>query len=435
MTNSIVRKIKEWLLSYETVSLTGLGIFQVRKNRASIHPILHECQPPQNELVFEYDENCENTTEFVEFLQKESHGSTASAHEEVNEFVRKIKEALSREKIYQVEEFGEFVLNAANQISFTCADQVFLNHAEYGLHVFQLDFVHVQDRKPFVAPVSPLTIEESRTNVDPEVQIEEFVEQPDCNEISAEAEPPVIEEPMDAQTMKHEDCVNSEEFAIQGNQEMDDEKSESADVAEQQDVIEVVDTKTDVEVIPEEIRKSNTKHVVKKKRKKLLMYVVVFTLIVGGGSTVYFSGYWEVIFAKYKNMSKKVTDDTIVVPVVQENIHQESEPDIQNDTVGVVEPLVEEVVAKPEIAAESAQLTQESSLQYFIVADCFRDPVLAANRVKALQSQGYASCLAGQTKEGLHIVAYSGFADKESAQVELEKIRRTVKKESWLYVK
>jgi len=106
-----------------------------------------------------------------------------------------------------------------------------------------------------------------------------------------------------------------------------------------------------------------------------------------------------------------------------------------------VGPIAENKEVIPETEIEEEAIPQKAppaataGAKYFIVADCFKYIELAEKRVQALQSEGFSSVLAGQTKQGLHIVAYSGFATREQAEEELKKIKADKNPHAWLYVK
>ena len=75
-----------------------------------------------------------------------------------------------------------------------------------------------------------------------------------------------------------------------------------------------------------------------------------------------------------------------------------------------------------------------SSINYFIIAGAFQDPDNATSLIGKLRSKGFDSGMAGRTKGGLYRVCYNVYSDKEQAFRNLEKIRKEVDPNAWMFV-
>jgi len=73
--------------------------------------------------------------------------------------------------------------------------------------------------------------------------------------------------------------------------------------------------------------------------------------------------------------------------------------------------------------------------RYFIVENSFLNKDLALKRVEVLKNEGYNSSIAGTTRQGLFIVVYNEYPNKEEANIALQYFRKNVNKDAWLYIK
>jgi hypothetical protein len=214
---------------------------------------------------------------------------------------------------------------------------------------------------------------------------------------------------------------------------------------EQQEVIpETIETtpvaEFSIEDAPQPIVEQQAIPPKKKKRKKTLVWILILLVFAASGGALYVTGYWEVVYEKAKTIAgtevKTETAETTEGKATStENIPQTSseQPIDENDTSQtMVEDQTQEHIT---VTPKHNQDKTSQHHKYFIVADCFRDIQLAEKRVKDLQSQGYNSSLAGQTKQGLHIVTYGGFSEKADAENMLKEIQKDVQGDSWLYIK
>lgn len=179
-----------------------------------------------------------------------------------------------------------------------------------------------------------------------------------------------------------------------------------------------------------------------RKRKKLPLFIkvllIILTIFGGAYSGLYFTNNIDkansFIEEKIANLNKSKTktdeinsEDKIKEEFPKENILKDVEPEI-------AQPQIDE---KSGITEEIKVLEEKSNLRkkYYVVDNIFRNEDLAQRRVETLKQEGFNSEIAGQTRQGLHIVVYNGFADKQLAEQELSKIRQNVNKDAWMYIK
>lgn len=87
-------------------------------------------------------------------------------------------------------------------------------------------------------------------------------------------------------------------------------------------------------------------------------------------------------------------------------------------------PKEEKVVADESITTEGDQ--------YYIVAGCFRSEEGAKKTVKQLKEKGFNSRIFGKSKQGLNMVCYASFSDKQEAKKYLIKIMSETDAKAWL---
>ncbi|QTD36317.1 SPOR domain-containing protein [Polaribacter batillariae] len=80
-------------------------------------------------------------------------------------------------------------------------------------------------------------------------------------------------------------------------------------------------------------------------------------------------------------------------------------------------------------------VAKEIAKPYHIIAGAFQFPENAAKKVAQLKAKGFDAKIIGLNKWGLTQVTYNSYADKNKAINRLNKIKRTVSKDAWLFVK
>jgi len=160
----------------------------------------------------------------------------------------------------------------------------------------------------------------------------------------------------------------------------------------------------------------------KKKRKRRAVVLIFLIVIIGAGVTaVYFSEYRNVIISEAEKLFGRKTE-----------LIADAEPQIEQHIDVVDEKAnTDTIISEP----EEVESVADGNVKYFVVAACFQNHDLAEKRARELREEGYHSDIPGQTKKGLHIVTYNGFADKAEAEAELSRIKKTVNKNSWLYTR
>ncbi len=168
-----------------------------------------------------------------------------------------------------------------------------------------------------------------------------------------------------------------------------------------------------------------------RKRKpipKVLIGIFIFCSVI---SIFYFSGIWKNVYEKAHSLLFYEPETDIVLDVIEPDITTDNKDEgfSENKFFPASDNEQTEVEEKTKVTA----IIEEQ--KFFIVADCFRDSTLAIKRADDLLEQGYNSCIAGQTKQGLHIVAYGGYTDKSEAIKELRNIRQKKDNNAWLYAR
>lgn len=180
---------------------------------------------------------------------------------------------------------------------------------------------------------------------------------------------------------------------------------------------------------------------IKSKRRfpKFVAFILLLFILIGGTYTVlHFTNnteqYLELLNEKIALLSKNKVE----------------KEEIKTEEKSFEEPKVETIAIEPVAEQPQPQLDEKSGMteelkeienisgqtkRYFVVDNIFRKEELAIKRVEKLKSEGFNSEIAGQTRQGMHIVVYNGFADKQLAEQELSKIRQNVNKDAWLYIK
>jgi len=163
-------------------------------------------------------------------------------------------------------------------------------------------------------------------------------------------------------------------------------------------------------------KKKDTNLIRKRRRKNQITAFIIFLLIFAGATTLYYIDIDKLIYEKPAKKTAKLIEEEIT-EVIDEEVTKETT---------IVE------TSKEEIKEKITEVKENENLKYFIVADCFRNINYAEQRVKDLQKKGHQALIGGKSK-GLNVVAYSGYSDKQTAEKELEKIRKTENRNAWLF--
>jgi len=413
--------IIRYLMKNQSVSLSGLGKFSKEFVDASIHPIIHEFYPPHSILLFEENSSCETTPEFIQLCIQESGLDQAETLCQISKFTESIQNEIKASEKFSIDQFGTFSRTLDHGIGFDADDTLALSPDVFGMPSFKLHQKGEYAEKESIVVPEPVSVVEDKQDVS-----DEHVAEKDLV-VEQELQPIDIQEPvLDPTPVDHQ--------------------SEEHNQSSEQDQVPVVETETTEDELEIPVLADETKleiPVQKKGKNRIPVWIILLFVIIGGGSALYLTGYWEIIYSKAKNIIVKnqtVTAETETLPSesILENTENEENEELVSDTSIVIEPVSEDIVEVEQSDNTHkivSDVNSDIQLKYFIVADCFSKISFAEKRVVALQTQGYNSSIAGQTKQGLHIVTYGGYADKAVAEAELEKIQKTVKKEAWLYSK
>lgn len=375
--------VKSYLFEYKSVSLARLGHFSKLPVSAMIHPVLNEFHPPSATINFLNDLNCSTSVAFLNFVADANSMSEAEARNLSEQFSDKINEILQISNFCEIDGFGVFRRNFDFSVVFQPIEFVLEDKASFGLPVFTLPHKNIVQ--------SSDTVEPKETIMPADSQVEN----------------------------KHETVESSAE-------PKDTEKSSQP--------VETVSETSDATVhepVKQTIIEDSLSKQHKKRKKGAVVWVILIILVAGGATALYLTNYWKVLYQKGMELAGMSTEN-------QQHSSAQNLPDRQPETESTIPEIdntpVETTVPETTVSQPIAPTTSAPH-KYFIVADCFSDKTLAENRMKALQEQGYQSTIAGQTKQGLHIVTYGGYSDRTEAEAQLQHIRSTVNKHSWLYTK
>ncbi len=409
--------IKEYIIRFlmknRSLTISGLGKFAKESTGASIHPVIHEFKPPHAVLVFDEEKDCETTSDFIDLVACDTGMRAQEIHQAIHDFNKHIRNEISQFGKSSVEHLGIFSMSFDHSLMFEADQLLDLHPDSFGLPVFTLP---QRSSKPESQPVQ-LTAEVTEAATVLTAESQNDSELPQKVEV----------EKVDEKVKDEETKLISSDNEILVN---DHEKS-----------VRISGEQPDIQEIAQSNNKTKPEETKRKQGRRRPVLIVLLILIAGGGSALYFTGYWEVLYEKARTIAG---GEKIVSSAENENNDIKDIP-VQVETTAEITDSTAQTEDLPE-EIESAETTEpvkesfvsvntEMQMKYFIVADCFSNLSLAEKRVKNLQAEGYSSSIAGQTKQGLHIVTYVGYADKDQAEAELEKIRNTVKKEAWLYIK
>ncbi len=430
---TVVDLLKQYLLQTRSVTLKNLGQFSLEQVSASVHPVLHEFKPPSVIILFEEQKHCETNNEFLMFVSEKSAISKDDATTKVIGFVDEIQDVLKTETTYAIQQLGVFKRNPDHSLSFVFDEDINILPQTYGMPVF---VIGEPGKKISTNPVSV-----AETIPDTEVPTDQSEQQPEDIPLAQNEAEPVLQNVDEPKIPEETQMIEqvAPPIAIEAEQIAEAKKTELPGEKEEHEP-----EKTEEQPEPIKVQEANSKPVEpeqlnvqkqqtppdKKKKKRFVVPLIILVVLCAAGASAYFTGYWEILYNKI--LPAKVTQ--------QDPAEQISEV-IETTEEQPVGPIAENKEVIPETEIEEEAIPQKAppaataGAKYFIVADCFKYIELAEKRVQALQSEGFSSVLAGQTKQGLHIVAYSGFATREQAEEELKKIKADKNPHAWLYVK
>lgn len=339
--NIIIECINEYIKLNKSLSLKGLGKFNLIENEAEIHPILMEFKPPRAEILFEHSTNLNTDINFIEFCAEKLKHTAVEAENLINEFVNKVNNDLESANVAVVKSFAIFEKDMTKGVVLKLSESSNFNISNFGFSEFKL---------------------------------------------------------------------NPESAANKG------------------------------------IKATKAEPKIKTKRRfpKFVAFLLILFILFGGSySVLFFTKNIEIVSQfieeKIALFSKnKVEKDEVIVEKKEIEYKSFEEPKL--DTVfSTIIPEVPEIQEKikTEINQEikTSEAKSDSRKKYFVVDNIFRNEELAIKRVEKLKTEGFDSEIAGQTRQGLHIVVYNGFSDKQVADKELSRIRQSTNKDAWLYIK
>lgn len=387
----VIHYLNQYLKHHKSVNIGKLGHFSTEPMGAMIHPIIHEFKPPHFLLLFEENISAETSAEFTQFISHHTNIPIEEAIKHVEAFSKEVHDGLKAENLFVIAEFGIFKRLPDHTIAFEADENLQLNPDVFGLPAFTLDQKSTSEADPFPHPQQEIS----------------EVENSQENEVIVTTEDPIFSEQTFDQT---------------------------PDTALQNDFAPVSTEKEAAEIITNQAANEEpTEHKPKKKRA-WLVWVLLLLILAGGLTGLYITGYLKILYDKSISLTK-VSDKT-EEQVSEKTNKEETNYTEQNEELPVqdeveVEPDVTEQIQSEEIVTPK----QSKKIRYFVVADCYTYKELAEQRVKSLQSQGYQSEIAGQTKQGHFIVSYGEYSDKTLADRQLQDIRKNVNKHAWLYIR
>jgi len=162
-------------------------------------------------------------------------------------------------------------------------------------------------------------------------------------------------------------------------------------------------------IAPKIIRQGNTLFTAKNNQtKSVLKYAAVFVL----GLTAI--GFGNKLYREYK------INKQIEITQRQQKINQNK---IQAATFKISNPL-------PSITLENTY-----PKKYHVIAGAFREPNNAIKKLKQLKNKGFNASIIGKNKWGLTQVAFGSYALRSKALAELKKVRASMSKDAWLFIK
>jgi len=373
---SFAELLKNYLFDNKSVSVAGLGHFRKEKASASIHPVLNEFSPPGATIFFLENKNCSTSASFLSFIADKKSISDEDARLLSQQFNSDIHNDLILQNNCTIESFGIFRRQYDFSVVFEVSGQILPDIDTFGLPEFTLP--HKQTSESVAATQIPVQTTEPET-------ASESVDTP-----VAEAIPEQHQEPIQTSDTVAQDSVTSTPVA------------------------------------------ENIPPAQSKRKRKSAVWLILLFIIIAGGSAIYFTGYWEVL---YREGRKLVGQDETTRDVPTVTAENQVNDEKQSTEAVIVQDTVSQKTEE-EIDVQPVQTVQaDATHRYFVVADCFSDLSLAEKRMKDLQSQGYNSTIAGKTKQGLHIVTYGGYSEKSQAEAQLQSVRNSVNKNTWLYSK
>lgn len=125
-----------------------------------------------------------------------------------------------------------------------------------------------------------------------------------------------------------------------------------------------------------------------------------------------------------ENIAKQIEEKRLSDSLLQDSIMQ-SMPEIQ--------PNIDD--QKTDLSLSDSQPSDiNGGKKFYIIAGSYANETDAQAAVNTLISKGYASEIVGQNAYGNYRISYCGYADKDEALLELEKIRQ-IQSDVWLFEK
>ncbi len=372
----VILYLKQFLMHHRSVAIGGLGYFSKEIMSAQIHPIIHEFKPPHSLLIFEEKTTVETSSEFVEFISNITGTEIGEVQKLIVLFGNSIHEALKTTNTYEIDGFGIFKRLPDHRIDFEADETLQLNPDAFGLPVFTLTQNNTTEQKPVVQNL--------QTSPDIEIQDEHTPFAP----------------------------------IIQSDSNQESEKPEIGNTESTSLIQQVMTEKAEQKP---------------RKKRTAILWLFIVLIFAGGIAGLYYSGYLKILYEKGLQLAQKnpTTETESPVLAISEITQETSELEEIPEQI-----VTDSVQSTPkDLTNEEAVPSQPTNIRYFVVADCYTYRKLAEKRVKNLESQGYHSSIAGQTKQGHFIVSYAGYADKAEAEAYLKDIKNNVNKHAWLYIK
>jgi nucleoid DNA-binding protein len=129
------KHIKDYLLKYNQVQMSGFGIFEVVYKASYIHPILHTFSVPGKYVVF--SENKGQDDDFALFVSKKEKISIEEAKNRIGNWVQEIEKTIKEDKKqFSVSTLGSFFINAMGRIEFASVLDTDISPQSFGLEEF-----------------------------------------------------------------------------------------------------------------------------------------------------------------------------------------------------------------------------------------------------------------------------------------------------------
>ena len=149
--------IKDYLLKYSQVQLSGFGVFKVTYKASYIHPILHTFSVPGKYVVF--SENKIQDDDFAFFVTKKEKITMEMANNRIENWIQEIWKTIKDEKKhFDVSTLGSFFINAMGRIEFASILDTDISPQSFGLEEFEAKLPAFSSVQPIpeIKPVQPI---------------------------------------------------------------------------------------------------------------------------------------------------------------------------------------------------------------------------------------------------------------------------------------